>query len=562
MSMSTLKSTPKSTLESTPESTFESTLKNSGVGFNETDSRDNMSLDSARSDIDGANDAQEDPKYSTSPTPVPQEGISETESEQDRKANTAIWVATLKLRNKIADLHNDIDNLYEEIADLQEVYANQRANSESTSDSELEVDRLIDVEMSSETSCSEEEHDDKVKNEVDENGQLLEPSDPNHVMRRMSEWSRDEENEGEGDEEDEDEDEEEEDEKEEDKDDKNDKDNKDDKDDKDEGEENENDEVKSDEGEGEGEGEEYNKVEKGEFNEDRQLPEYLDLDVVMRRPSECQPNEEEKEEEEEEGEVKEEEGAKDKGKVKEKYEDKDKEEGELDEDDEDEDEDEVTEEGDEKKGNENRQSPESFDFDIVMRRRSEIYSSGSLTPKSFNNPQELTTLDYTQDDSSSDCLMLSASPTQSTFTFATSYMRSRHSPARARSYRETPIHHLSSSSRYRPYERRRAPGEWGGDRYGYMTCMFLPTPFMYLARDGGIWSYSCTPPMSSCANRRVGDIHFTPDEVEGQRLYWVCCNMDTDSGRGWVSWELGEAHPLCSGLVLHHFSIDEPPLWI
>ncbi|KAG8787295.1 hypothetical protein FRC12_015722 [Ceratobasidium sp. 428] len=121
MSTSTLKSTLRSTPESTRESTPDSTPKISSVNPNETDSRDDMSLDSIRYDTDCADDAQEDPKYS--PTPTPEGGSAATESEQDRNKNTAQWVA--KLREKIADLHQDIDDLYDEIADLQEVYANK-----------------------------------------------------------------------------------------------------------------------------------------------------------------------------------------------------------------------------------------------------------------------------------------------------------------------------------------------------------------------------------------------------------------------------------------------------
>ncbi|KAG8783892.1 hypothetical protein FRC12_019239 [Ceratobasidium sp. 428] len=590
---STLKSTPKSTPQSTPESTPVSTPEVSSVNLNETDSRDDMSLDSIHYDTDGANDAQEDPRYS--PTPTPEGGSSGTESEQDRNAKTAQWVA--KLRNKIADLHKDIDDLYDEIADLQQDLQEQEGHANKWRvdftrhlplaisltklalmmvDSELEVDRLIDIEMYSETSCSEH-------------------SDPDLVMRRLSECTGglsecagDEESENDEHEEnkkhgDDDQDEDDDDDDDDDGDDGDDEEEEEDEDEDkdkyegdDEGEDESEDEHEHEhehehEGEHEGEhgeqeqgdkaenkDEEKNHGVEQEGNKNKQSPESLDCDVVMRRPSEFQSDhddEESDEEEQEEGEVKEEVQAKDKGKEKEKHRDQEeeKEEGELDEDEEKDDNGEKGKGEEREKGEENGQSPETFDFDIIMRRWSEFAPE---TSQSLNELQDLTVFDYAEDASSSDCSMFSASPTRTTFTFATSYMRSR-SP---RSRDQTPVHHLSPSLRYRPYERNPPPGDWTGDRCGYITYMFLPTPVLHLARAGGIWSYSRTPPLSSCKNRQVGDIHFTSGEVEG-RLYWVCCDMETDSGRGWVPWVLGEAHPLCSNLLLNHFPINEPPHW-
>ncbi|KAG8787820.1 hypothetical protein FRC12_015255 [Ceratobasidium sp. 428] len=447
MSTSTLESTLKSTPQSTPESTPVSTPKVSSVNLNETDSRDDMSLDSIHYNTDSANNAQEDPKYAlhsrSAPcvsyiinlsTPTPEGGSSGTESEQDCNAKTAQWVA--KLRNKIADLHKDIDDLYDEIADLQqdlqeqEHHANQWREDLTRHlplaisltklalimvDSELEVDRLIDVEMYSETSCSEH-------------------SDPDLVMRQLSEctgglseYAGDEESENDEHEEkkehgdnNQDEDDDQDEDKEEEEEDK-DKD-KDNYDGDDEGEDESEDKHKhkhkheyeheheSEHGEqeqgdkAENKDEEKNHGVKQEGNKNKQSPESFDYDVVMRRPSEFQSDhndEESDNEEQEEGEIKEEVQAKDKGKAKEKHEDKEeeKEEGELDEDEEKDDNGEKGKGEEREKGEENGQSLETFDFDIIMRRWSEFEPEMS---QSLNELQDLTVFDYAKDASSSD----------------------------------------------------------------------------------------------------------------------------------------------------------------
>ncbi|KAG8716877.1 hypothetical protein FRC08_008619 [Ceratobasidium sp. 394] len=118
----------------------------------------------------------------------------------------------------------------------------------------------------------------------------------------------------------------------------------------------------------------------------------------------------------------------------------------------------------------------------------------------------------------------------------------------------------NSPSLPQPYEREVHPGDWKGERFGDIHYVLLPTHLLHLVRAGGKWFFSRTAPMSSCRNRVVGDIHFIPGEVEGF-VYFVCCKMEAEYGRGWVSWELGHAHPLYLELILQHSTPDVPPQW-
>ncbi|KAG8708529.1 hypothetical protein FRC09_001203 [Ceratobasidium sp. 395] len=116
--------------------------------------------------------------------------------------------------------------------------------------------------------------------------------------------------------------------------------------------------------------------------------------------------------------------------------------------------------------------------------------------------------------------------------------------------------------RYRPYGRIVRPGNWEGGRYGNVTFHLLPVRLARLLLVGNQWSFSRTAPTSSCRSRIVGDIHFTPGEVEGY-AYWVCCEIkESQFGRGWVPWNLSDKHPQYPELVLEHFaSVRTPPAW-
>lgn len=94
-----------------------------------------------------------------------------------------------------------------------------------------------------------------------------------------------------------------------------------------------------------------------------------------------------------------------------------------------------------------------------------------------------------------------------------------------------------------------------------MTYALLPPHMEYLENAGNRWSYSNTGAWCKCFNRVIGDIHFSPAEMEGF-VYWVCCyDPSAESGRSWVPCELGSSHPLTHGLALEHRNSDTVPEW-
>ncbi|KAG9079707.1 hypothetical protein FS749_008297 [Ceratobasidium sp. UAMH 11750] len=131
-----------------------------------------------------------------------------------------------------------------------------------------------------------------------------------------------------------------------------------------------------------------------------------------------------------------------------------------------------------------------------------------------------------------------------------------------------PVSHIRSTAfpvnhytRHHPHDRTPEPGDWVGPRFGSINYVLPPLHLTHLIHIGSQWSFSRTAPMSSCRNRLIGDINFTPGEVEGFE-YWVCCEMsDTEAGRGWVPWSLGDTHPKYVELVLKHFTAEDAPLW-
>ncbi|KAG8786177.1 hypothetical protein FRC12_016842 [Ceratobasidium sp. 428] len=139
-------------------------------------------------------------------------------------------------------------------------------------------------------------------------------------------------------------------------------------------------------------------------------------------------------------------------------------------------------------------------------------------------------------------------------TFPTSRVRSSASGSKR---------HSAFIGRYRPYGRIVRPGDWEGGRYGNVSFHLLPVRLARLLLVGNQWSFSRTAPTSSCRSRIIGDIHFTPGEVEGYS-YWVCCEIkESEFGRGWLPWNLADKHPQYSELVLEHFAstVRTPPAW-
>ncbi|KAG8711536.1 hypothetical protein FRC09_020539 [Ceratobasidium sp. 395] len=105
------------------------------------------------------------------------------------------------------------------------------------------------------------------------------------------------------------------------------------------------------------------------------------------------------------------------------------------------------------------------------------------------------------------------------------------------------------------------PGDWTGPKHGEIIYINIPMDLLFLLTEGGRWSFTRTTPTSKCHNRAVGDIHFTPGEMRGYD-YWVCCRIDeSESGRGWVPWQLGKSHPLYPDLALYHLYDGATPLW-
>ena len=98
-----------------------------------------------------------------------------------------------------------------------------------------------------------------------------------------------------------------------------------------------------------------------------------------------------------------------------------------------------------------------------------------------------------------------------------------------------------------------------GPKVEEMTYAFIPYGLEYLRDFGNHWSYSCTHDNYKCFNRKVGDVHFSPAEVEGFE-YWVCCLVDRE--RVWRPYCLGDAHPLTRELVLLHSPIESAPRWV
>ncbi|KAG8791218.1 hypothetical protein FRC12_009840 [Ceratobasidium sp. 428] len=149
---------------------------------------------------------------------------------------------------------------------------------------------------------------------------------------------------------------------------------------------------------------------------------------------------------------------------------------------------------------------------------------------------------------------------RSKFYYPTSSVRSSQQPVAPA--RTPSIPTLMDIPALRDYDDRiPAPGDWMGAKHGNINYIMPPMDLLFLLNEGGQWSFTRTAPTSSCRNRIVGDIHFTPGEMEGYE-YWVCCSTPgSQFGRGWVPWRLHDSHPLYSELALYHFNDGTPPVW-